>query len=244
MKKIAILFLTAHFFSCTVKVKDYKSDTINITQVSTHVWQHTSFLQTETFGNVPCNGAIIVNDGKAIVFDTPTNDKASKQLIKWVQSELKSEIIAAVPTHFHEDCLGGLHQFHTANVESYALDVTMELAKSQNIKTLPKNEFSSSKEFQLGNKKVIVSFLGEGHTKDNIVAYFPEDKALFGGCLLKSLNASKGYLGDANVKEWSNTIQKIKNTYPQIEIVIPGHGKSGDSELLEYTQQLFQESSL
>ena len=40
-------------------------------------------------------------------------------------------------------------------------------------------------------------YFGEGHTKDNIMGYFTEDQALFGGCLIKKVGASKGYLGDA-----------------------------------------------
>ncbi|CAL2062423.1 subclass B1 metallo-beta-lactamase [Tenacibaculum sp. 190524A05c] len=243
MKKIAFLFVTFVLYNCTKTVQNYKSDNIEITKVSKHVWQHTSTLETKSFGDVPCNGAVMVNDGKAIVFDTPVGKKATNELITWVQSELNSEIIAIVPTHFHIDCLDTLEEFHNANVQSYASEKTIELAKNNNY-SLPKNGFDSSKEFQLGTTKVLVSFMGEGHTKDNIVAYFPADNVLFGGCLVKSLNAPKGNLADATVSEWSNTIQKIKSTYPNIKIVIPGHGKSGNSELLDYTQQLFQESSL
>ncbi|CAL2087415.1 subclass B1 metallo-beta-lactamase [Tenacibaculum sp. 190524A05c] len=242
-KNVFLLFSTVFLLNCANKTQNFSSDLIKITKVSKHVWQHTSTLETKSFGDVPCNGAVMVNDGKAIVFDTPVGKKATKELITWVQSELNSEIIAIVPTHFHIDCLDTLEEFHNANVESYASEKTIELAKNNN-SSLPKNGFDSSKEFQLGNTKVLVSFMGEGHTKDNIVAYFPADNVLFGGCLVKSLNAPKGNLADANITEWSNTIQKIKSTYPNIKIVIPGHGKSGNSELLDYTQQLFQESSL
>ena len=65
-----------------------------------------------------------------------------------------------------------------------------------------------------------------------IIGYFPEDKAIFGGCLIKEIDASKGYLGDANVNAWSETIEKIRQKYPEVEIVIPGHGSTGGKELL------------
>jgi hypothetical protein len=45
---------------------------------------------------------------------------------------------------------------------------------------------------------------------------------LFGGCLLKELDASKGYLGDANVSAWSDTVEKVKKEYPDVKIVIRG----------------------
>ena len=82
--------------------------------------------------------------------------------------------------------------------------------------------------------------MGEGHTQDNIVSYFPNDKALFGGCLIKRVNAKKGYLGDANINEWSNTVRAVKSKYKDAEIIIPGHGKPGGQELLSYTIDLFR----
>ena len=92
----------------------------------------------------------------------------------------------------------------------------------------------------VGNQKVYLKFFGEGHTKDNVVAYYPAEKAMFGGCLIKELNATKGYLGDANVQAWSATVEKVKNTYPDVKIIIPGHGRVGGVELLDYTIKLFK----
>jgi metallo-beta-lactamase class B len=86
----------------------------------------------------------------------------------------------------------------------------------------------------------MVKYFGEGHTKDNVVGYFPSENILFGGCLIKELKATKGYLGDANIAQWPNTVERIKEQYPNIKIVIPGHGAIGGSELLDYTIKLFQ----
>ena len=72
------------------------------------------------------------------------------------------------------------------------------------------------------------------------MGYFPSENILFGGCLIKELEATKGFLGDANVGDWSKTVEKIKKEYPNLKIVIPGHGAIGGSELLDYTIQLFK----
>ena len=58
--------------------------------------------------------------------------------------------------------------------------------------------------------------------------------------MAKEMNAGKGFLGDANEKEWSNTIRKVKSTFPGMENVIPGHGKVGGPELLDFTIELFE----
>ncbi len=92
----------------------------------------------------------------------------------------------------------------------------------------------------VGDKKVYAEYFGEGRTKDNIIGYFPEDNAMFGGCLIKELDAKKGNLEDANIKEWPETVRKLKQKYPQTKIVIPGHGKPGGTELFDYTINLFE----
>jgi metallo-beta-lactamase class B len=61
-----------------------------------------------------------------------------------------------------------------------------------------------------------------------------------GGCLIKELEATKGYLGDANVAAWSNTVKLVKKEFPNIKLVVPGHGAIGDSKLLDYTIDLFK----
>lgn len=217
----------------------YKSSSLIITRVSENSYIHTSFLQTNDFGNVPCNGLLVGKDSSVIVYDTPTEDKASEELINWVNQELHSKIAAIIPTHFHSDCLGGLHVFHKYGIPSYASERTIQLAREQGYE-IPRNSFKDELIINVGSEKTITKFLGEGHTKDNVVGYFPAEKVMFGGCLIKELGANKGYLGDANLEEWSNTVKKVRAAYPEVKIVIPGHGKFGNKKLLDYTIDLFK----
>ena len=128
---------------------------------------------------MPCNGLVVRNSNETIVFDTPTNDTSAAELIKWINDSLKCKINAIVPTHFHDDCLGGLNAFHTNAIPSYANVKTLELAAAKNY-TVPQNSFTDSVVLNIGNEKAIVKFFGEGHTKDNVVGYFPSDHILFG----------------------------------------------------------------
>jgi metallo-beta-lactamase class B len=75
-----------------------------------------------------------------------------------------------VPTHFHDDSLGGLMAFHKKKIPSYSYSKTIELAKENHF-TVPQNSFNDFIILKVGNKKTITIF-GEGHTKDNTVAYF------------------------------------------------------------------------
>lgn len=217
----------------------HRSERLTILQLSENTFQHISYKQTNDFGNVPCNGLIVRNNGEALVLDTPTNDLDAEALIKWLQTTLRCEVKAVVPTHFHDDCLGGLQAFHHYGVPSYAYTKTIELAR-QNKYVVPQRAFADSLVLTVGQERVIVRFLGEGHTPDNVVGYFPSEQVLFGGCLVKELQASKGYLGDANVSEWSATIEQVKRAYPLVKVVVPGHGQSGNARLLDYTKNLFK----
>lgn len=224
----------------TFKPKEvYKSKQLVVTQVSENAFKHTSFLQTNDFGYVPCNGLIVRNSYEAIVFDTPTNDTNAAELIKWITETLHCKINAIIPTHFHNDCLGGLKAFDENNIPSYAYFKTIDLAK-QNKYGVPKNSFRDSLILTVGAENVVVKFFGEGHTRDNVVGYFPSENIMFGGCLIKEIDAGKGYLGDANVEAWSATVEKVKKEYPNVKVIIPGHGAYGGKKLLDYTIKLFK----
>ncbi|MFN8309880.1 MAG: subclass B1 metallo-beta-lactamase [Chitinophagales bacterium] len=216
-----------------------KNDDLEIRQLSPNTFQHISFIQTNDFGLVACNGLVVRDGTEAVVFDTPANDKASTLLIEWIERTLHCNIKAVVPTHFHEDCLGGLQTFHDHKIPSYASAKTRELAAMRHY-MVPQNSFIDSLHLNVGSHYVAVQFFGEGHTRDNVVGYFPNDQVLFGGCLIKELGAGKGFLGDANVAEWSATVAKVKNAFPEVKIVVPGHGAAGNKKLLDYTIRMFK----
>jgi glyoxylase-like metal-dependent hydrolase (beta-lactamase superfamily II) len=237
---LQIVIITLIFSSCKPNERiyeNYKSEVLQIERISDKVFQHISYLETNSLGTVPCNGMIYINGNEAIIFDTPTNNKASSELINWIGDK---NIKAVVVTHFHIDCLGGLSEFHSKGIKSFATNQTIQLAKEDDREILPQNSFDREHKFLIENKVVFAKYFGQGHTKDNIVGYVPSEKTLFGGCLVKSLNAPKGNLADANTENWSKTVEKVWSEFPEIENVIPGHGKNGGTELLEYTFNQFK----
>jgi metallo-beta-lactamase class B len=222
-----------------VEKEAYKSETLIINQISKHVYQHISFFEAQNWGKVSGNGMIVVSKNEAVIFDTPADNETSAELIDWVTKSLKCKITAVIPTHYHIDNLGGLDEFHKQGIPSYAYHKTIQIAKENDYST-PQHGFDKDMELQVGNKKVYVEFLGEGHTCDNIIGYFPFEDIMFGGCLIKEIGAGKGNLEEANVEEWSETVKRVKKKYPKVKKVVPGHGKLGGIELLDYTISLFE----
>lgn len=243
MKLPLIFSIFAFVISCTTQKNFqpqvvYQSENLILTEILPGVIQHVSYLETESFGKVSCNGMILIDENQAIVVDASTNIPSSKELLEYFHKN-QIQILGVVPTHFHEDCVAGLNLFHEEKIPSYANFRTIEILKNQS-KPLPQIGFQEELTLSFGTQKLELVYLGQGHTRDNIVAYYPEKQILFGGCLLKEMGASKGNLEDTNQEEWPATIQKIQHNFPRIQIIIPGHGNIGGKELLEYTYQLFQ----
>jgi metallo-beta-lactamase class B len=218
----------------------FKTDKLSINQIAPNAYQHISYKHTDEWGDVPCNGLVVCNNKESFVFDTPTDDSSALLLINWIQDSLHCNIKGVLPTHFHDDCLGGLNAFHNKGITSYGYYKTADLAK-ENKFAVPQITFQDSLVLKIGNEYISAKHFGEGHTKDNVVGYFPSEQVLFGGCLIKELDASKGYLGDANEAAWSNTVRLVKQSFPKVQVVVPGHGECGDKALLDYTIDLFKD---
>jgi len=55
----------------TEKDPSHQSQTLTIQKVTDHVYQHISYLNTDSFGKVACNGMVVFAKNEAIIFDTP-----------------------------------------------------------------------------------------------------------------------------------------------------------------------------
>ncbi|MCU0324072.1 MAG: subclass B1 metallo-beta-lactamase [Spirosomaceae bacterium] len=237
MKKLILFSSLLFAFATNAQIASTDTSLIKFIQLTPSVYQHISYLKTQTWGKVGCNGAVYIEGNEAIIFDTPTNDKSSEVLYRSLaKSGIK--VVGVVINHFHADCLGGLKFFHEKGVKSYSSKLTQKLATADSVE-VPQIGFENELKLKLGKKTITNVHLGAAHTRDNIVSYMDTEKVLFGGCMVKALEAGRGYLGDADVTQWSNTIEKVKKRFPKAKIVIPGHEDAGGQELLDYTAKMF-----
>jgi metallo-beta-lactamase class B len=235
---ILILIFSLKFYS---QEKQVISEDLEIIKISDNAFVHISYKEYSTFGRVPCNGLIYMNNNEAVILDTPPDSIITSQLLSWIIKKFPEvKIKGVIVNHFHEDCLGGLNEFHKLNIKSYSYESTPALAEKINL-PVPQNTFKAKLDLEVGKEKIICMYFGEAHTKDNIVVWIPDEEILFGGCMIKSLNSSKGNLVDANVGEWANTVTKVKREFPDSKVIVPGHGAVGGKELFDYTIKLFTE---
>lgn len=225
----------------------YSQDTIQISpalsliKITENTYIHLSYHDTETWGSVPCNGLVFVNDNKAFLFDTPMTDSLTPLLYSWLQDSMHIQVIGFVPNHWHADCTEGLDFINKHNIASYAGKRTNDILSDKQLPTAART-FEDSTTLWLGDKPIVCDFLGAGHTADNIVVWLPSEGVLFPGCMCKSLEAEDlGYTDDADLDQWPRTIQAVLDKYPNASIVVPGHGDYGDKRLLEHTIELLRQ---
>jgi metallo-beta-lactamase class B len=240
ISKITRSLFTFILFGSLATAQEKQIAPVSINKVSDHTYMHRSMIETET-GKYPCNGMVYINDQRAFVFDTPPTIADSEYLINLIEDSLGAKVVGVIVTHFHEDALGGLDAFLTRGIHSYANNRTIPLAAKM---VSTQIQFAVPDEFELPIRDDVlhIYYPGAGHTEDNSVVYVEGDQVLFGGCLVKANNGRKGNLADAKVEEWSNSIDQLKEKFPDVRIVVPGHGKMGGPELLDYTAELFDEN--
>ncbi len=233
MKSIILFIL---FFPCLVFANSGDVKHFKMNKLTDNVYQHISFKKVEPWGLVDTSGLVVINGNEAHIIDTPWTTQATRALIEWIKAKgltIKSTVV----THFHDDSSNDLPLLNDLNIKTYATSLTNTLLKAKQKDTA--SDEISSPTFELVDGVINVFYPGAGHTQDNIVVWLPKEKILYGGCFVKSLGAKTlGYTGDAVISEWSNSIQKVINRYPDIKLVIPGHGKVGDTSLLTHTQKL------
>lgn len=202
------------------------------------VWQHVTYGEVPEYGRVAANGLIIVDSGEAILVDTGWNETQARALLDWVESQLGARTIAVVVTHAHDDRIAGIGEVHRRDVQSYSSALTAEFAPEAGWQ-VPKHAFTDTLHLRAGSLDVELRYPGAGHTRDNSVVWVPFAKVLYGGCLVRSVGStSRGNIADADLEAWPRSIQALLDAYPDVEIVLPGHGESGGRELLTHTLQL------
>ncbi len=205
-------------------------------QVRDGVWVHVA---TQAFhGTVyPSNGLVVRDGDELLLVDTAWGEKNTAALLAAIEAEIGLPVRRAISTHFHDDRVAGVDVLAAAGVTTFGTPLTRSLA-AQEGNEVPDRILDGLAEpgsaIRVG--PVEVFYPGPGHAPDNLVVYVPEVQVLFGGCAVhEAERTTAGNTADANLIIWSDSIRRIQAQYPEVEVVIPGHGAPGGPELLEHT---------
>ena len=173
------------------------------------------------------------------MIDTPWNDELTGKLCEWVKRVWGVEVKNVIVTHYHADNLGGLGYLHSRGVDSSSYSLTRELCSSRKL-PIPRDAVGEREILRFDPLGIEFFFPGPGHTADSSCVYIPSRKLLFGGCSVKALsNATLGNTAEAELEKWPDSLEKLRKTFPEARIVVPGHGNAGNLSLIDHTLSLF-----
>ncbi|GHM99302.1 beta-lactamase [Cytophagales bacterium WSM2-2] len=202
------------------------------------------YTTSQVFGGTlfPANGMYLLTDHGAVMIDTPWDTTQFQPLLDSIRVKHHKKVVMCIATHFHEDRTAGLEFFRKQGVKTFTTKLTDDLSKKNN-KKRAEYLINGDTTFRVGQYSVQTFYPGQGHSPDNIVIWFDKNRVLYGGCFIKSTEASDiGNLSDANTKAWPASIQAIQEKFPKIRYVIPGHQGWQDKKSLEHTLELIKKS--
>lgn len=212
---VFIVSLT-NIFGQTEKAK------LKITNLTGDFYIYTTY-NTYEGSQVPANGMYLVTPTGVVMFDTPWDTTQFQPLLDSIQYKHQKSVVMAFATHWHSDKTAGLEYYRQQGIKTYTTVQTDELSKKNNKK---RAEYLMTKDtiFYIGPYTFETYYPGEGHTTDNIVIWFKNEKILYGGCLIKGVNDNNlGFLGDGNIMEYESTLKRVQQKFIKSKFIVIAH---------------------
>jgi len=198
------------------------------------------------------NSVVYVGDSSVIVVGATWTPETAKLLAVEIGKITPKPITEVIDTNYHPDRAGGNAFFKSIGAKIVSTKMTHDLLAAHwhemvryvqkgfpNYPTLPlvspDKTFSGDFELQGGGIKAI--YLGPSHTPDGIFVFFPQEKVLYGNCILKE---QLGNLDFADLKEYPKTLLKLKQLDLGFTTIVAGHWSAihGPELIDQYLQLL------
>lgn len=225
--------------SCLSVSGQTKNPPLKISHLAGDIYVYTTY---NLYKNVPVpsNSLYLVTNDGVVMIDTPWDTTQFQPLLDSIELRHKKKVVLCIATHYHEDRTAGLGLLDQKGIKTFTSKLTYELCGKNGFKQ-SRQYFLKDTVFTVGHSSIETYYAGEGHTQDNIVVWFEKEKVLYGGCLIKSVEATDmGNIKDANLESWPATINKLKTRFPDRKFIVPGHQDWKSKNSLDHTLQLLQ----
>jgi metallo-beta-lactamase class B len=180
------------------------------------------------------NSVIYIGESFVTVVGATWTPKTAERLATEIKKITNKPIKEVINTNHDLDRVGGNSYFKSIGYKIIAIKLTrdlllkegkhsVEIARNEtdfpNIDiVLPDVVFEGDFTLQGGNIRGL--YLGPSHKPDDIFVYFPKEKVLYAGCILKE---QLGNMDGADLVEYPKTLQKLKRLNLPITTIISGH---------------------
>ncbi|GAA4343865.1 subclass B1 metallo-beta-lactamase [Flaviaesturariibacter amylovorans] len=187
---------------------------------------------------ISANGMYLLTSEGAVLFDTPWDTTQFQPLLDSIRARHGQRVRFCIATHFHADRTGGLEYYRSRGVATYTTRMTDSLSARRGMKRA-EHLLHGDSSFTVGSYRFRVIYPGPGHAPDNIVIWFPRERVLYGGCLIKSVaDSDLGNLGDASRSRYAGTVRAVLAACPSARYVVTGHNSWQDPRSLRHTLRL------
>ncbi len=232
-----LIFLSVFIFSCFNIYGQAEDVKLKITHLTDSFYIYTSN-NTYQESKVPANGMYLVTNKGIVLFDTPWDTTQFQPLLDSIKFMHSKNVIICIATHWHSDRTAGLEFYKQKGIKTFTTLLTDELSKKNDKK---RAEYLIEKDtiFNVEQYSFETYYPEEGHTADNIVIWFNKEKILYGGCLIKRVDAKNlGYLGDANIKAYYSTLKKVQVKFSKPKFIILSHSDWNNLKSLKHSIRL------
>jgi metallo-beta-lactamase class B len=202
------------------------------------------------------NSIVYVGPEQVTVVGATWSPETAKLLAEEIRKVTDRPIREVINTNYHPDRAGGNAYWKSIGCSIVSTQLTYEFLKRdwtsivewtrRSIPSYPSLELvlpavTFPGDFVLQGGGIKAMFLGPSHTPDGIFVYFPAEKVLYGGCILKE---QLGNLTFADLKEYPLTLQKLKRLNLDIQTIVAGHGSPiHGPELIDQYLELLRDHS-
>ncbi len=198
------------------------------------------------------NSLVYVGASSVTVVGATWTPQTARLLAAEIAEITRKPIKAVIDTNYNLDRAGGNAYFKSIGARIVATRMTHDLLQKDGDEqirltqkafpdypnvpiVLPDEIFPGDFELQGGAVRGL--YLGPSHMPDDIFVYFPKQKVLYGGCVLKE---HLGNMAGANVTEYARTLRKLKALHLDIKTIVAGHWSPvhGPELIDQYLQML------
>lgn len=236
-----IILLLPYAISTAAESSAFPDVDMTAVKVSDHVWyvKGKAGTATENAGFVSNAGFVITGDG-VVVFDGLGTPALASMLLAEIRKLTEEPIRKVVVSHYHADHVYGLQVFKKEGAEILAPAGAIDYLNSdeadsrleerrvsltpwvdEDTKLVPPDRYlTESETFNMGEIQFTISMLGSAHSEGDLTLFVEPDRVLFSGDVI--FDGRVPWLGDADTKNWLETLNAIKSSQPAA--IIPGHG--------------------
>jgi glyoxylase-like metal-dependent hydrolase (beta-lactamase superfamily II) len=203
------------------------------------------------------NTGVVIGDDGVMVIDTQATPAMAQDVIQHIRRVTDKPIKYVVLSHYHAvrvlgavaykaDQIIASHATYEMIKERGKEDMDSEIGRFPRLfraaesipgLTWPTMTFDREMTIWMGQLEVRLMHVGAGHTRGDTVVWLPSQRVLFCGDTVEF--AAGVYAGDAYLKEWPKTLEKVRALEP--EKLLPGRGpammNAADSvAAIEFTQ--------